>query len=150
MSRSLLRQVKSSWQTLMRLLILRIQCLNPFFIRSSLPGKRFPQRKDWYGNMSQSLLHQVKSSWADFGTRGTFDPNVSIPSSSGQVFLAARKVQLKFMQSVIVSIPSSSGQVFLVGFCRAVARNSSAGLNPFFIRSSLPGLRMNQRSGPIC
>jgi len=91
-------------------------------------------------------------------------PGVSIPSSSGQVFIPSRWPALSTTSTVMVSIPSSSGQVFIR--CKAkIPRNVFARtrsqsllhqvkysserstargrswvrkcLNPFFIRSSI-------------
>jgi len=64
--------------------------------------------------VSQSLLHQVKysSSRRLSGRPGT-GSQVSIPSSSGQVFIPNTPVLRDLKREFPVSIPSSSGQVFI-------------------------------------
>ena len=140
-----------------------ILCLNPFFIRSSLPSEKQLRKYAFKKALSQSLLHQVKSSkYIVHGTHtlalykvsipsssgqvfqdehssiiGIDVDKVSIPSSSGQVFQVNKHSSVSERQKLRVSIPSSSGQVFQ-GFNSTVSKSSIIRLNPFFIRSSLP------------
>jgi len=63
--------------------------------------------------------------------------DVSIPSSSGQVFIPRACRGQGGILVFTVSIPSSSGQVF-IHLCADCAREEMvARLNPFFIRSSI-------------
>ena len=108
---------------------------------------------------SQSLLHQVRCSYLAGRGEGSPQDRVSIPSSSGQVFLPAERyypaytvpgLNPFFIRSGVptygddpygaqawVSIPSSSGQVFLLRDCEK-GRCHYRCRNPFFIRSGVP------------
>ncbi len=119
------------------------ECLNPFFIRSSIHSYQHSTRPPQYAcRSSQSLLHQVKHSLAFAcnaeGAHGITSQSllhqvkhslplfsillfqssrltVSIPSSSGQAFTPHETCVTRSISSHIVSIPSSSGQAFTRG-----------------------------------
>jgi len=86
--------------------------LNPFFIRSSIHPATSGRRGDgWWRRLNpffiRSSIHPTRRRWTT-RTRS------------------------------IVSIPSSSGQVFIPGkVSRSLTNSRSPGLNPFFIRSSI-------------
>jgi len=114
-SQSLLHQVKYSSLVRCSLGLLKQRRLNPFFIRSSIHPYTMPFLHLQTEKESQSLLHQVKYSSFSVSFKGKSCCDVSIPSSSGQVF-----------------IPGCHPARHLHG--------RRKGLNPFFIRSSIhPG-----------
>jgi len=153
-SQSLLHQVKySSFMLTLSFQPHRsIGSLNPFFIRSSIhPGcYRFEVCCDVAESQGlnpffiRSSIHPYKND--NFGCRGK-EEKVSIPSSSGQVFIRLRPWRLGRIARARCLNPffirSSIHPLHLTTPPCAHARSS---LNPFFIRSSIHPVR----AGPFC
>jgi len=114
------------------------QCLNPFFIRSSIHLGQ--QGLDGITSVvaSQSLLHQVKYS----SFFGLCDSRLGAPVGLNPFFIRSsihrETLTVGGSGDDNVSIPSSSGQVFIRKPNRMRQKTPElSGLNPFFIRSSI-------------
>ena len=111
---------------------------NPFFIRASVYWKNITDPTMSISSFPfQSLLHQGISLLDFSATLVGSNASVSIPSSSGHQFTAARPRRRR-RPLPGVSIPSSSGHQFTdIALFKACCAAHDYGFNPFFIRASV-------------